>query len=419
MREVGRFASLSGARVNFDKSSGVWLGSWGTTPDSFCGFSWSVHPSVYLGIPLQNVQSMTSYWSSRIRDISRAAVLWQAHDLSVFSRAQVCNVFLMTKLLYVLQIMCCTRLQVQKLHRVFATFIWKSPYEPMRRENLFRPVSSGGLGLAHLFVRQLTSRLFFLRDCSHPLLRAYHQCLLHSHLPLVVVSSSSAVLRLSAFMREVIAAFNFLHARFSRDYLFDISRKRLTTDLIDVLFPVPIYRMGLHNEPGQDVLCRVKVMLISPSAKSFFFRLHTATLPVKTWLHERGLFVPWSTNCVWCGVPETVDHCFMDCQDAVFFWEVFQRAFKKTIFVNHHSIRFLPVPPSVNVPLDMFMLVGMHSMWKSRAKFCQGEVRRCSWDIFRQDVQKIQSLYEFRELDCQDWACVFNDISRSTCLACK
>lgn len=58
-------------------------------------------------------------------------------------------------------------------------------------------------------------------------------------------------------------------------------------------------------------------MSVSPSAKSFFFRLHTSTLPAKVWLAERGMFVPWSTNCHWCRVPGTLDQCFISCKDAV------------------------------------------------------------------------------------------------------
>lgn len=64
------------------------------------------------------------YWSSRIEDIRRRVTLWHARSLSVFSRAQVCNVFLLTKLLYVLQVMCCPRTNIQTLHRIFAVFIW-------------------------------------------------------------------------------------------------------------------------------------------------------------------------------------------------------------------------------------------------------------------------------------------------------
>lgn len=418
MEDVSHFACTSGARVNYEKTSGVWLGVWATTPELFCGFSWSTSPGMYLGIPMQHIQCMAPYWSSRIRDVGRSAALWRSWDLSVFSRAQVCNVYLMAKLLYVLQIMSCPRAQIQKLHRVFATFIWNSCYEPMRRDNLFHSVLCGGLGLAHLFVRQITSRLFYVRHQTHPFLRAYHQCMLHNHLPWLYVSSSSTTLRLSSFIREVIAACNFLFVRFSRDYLLEVSREQINGDLVNVLFPTPLYRLPFQGGPGHDILCRVRNMYISASAKSFFFRLHTGTLPVKAWLHERGIFVPWTTNCCWCNSAETIDHCFITCTDAVFFWEVFQRAFKKEVFVNSYSIRFMPVPCNVPIPLDMFMLVGMHCMWKARVEFKCGGPRRCSWTLFQKDVELIRAVYESCCMNDLVWFSTFADIQLVKCHAC-
>lgn len=52
---------------------------------------------------------------------------------------------------------CCrcfiVRGNIKKFHRVFAKFIWRSGSEPMRRDNIFRSVQSGALGLIHLFIR--------------------------------------------------------------------------------------------------------------------------------------------------------------------------------------------------------------------------------------------------------------------------
>lgn len=59
-----------------------------------------------------------------------------------------------------------SRTNVQKMHRVFVVFIWGSTWERLSRANLFRKVCDGGLGLSHLFIRQIVSRFFFLRDQS-------------------------------------------------------------------------------------------------------------------------------------------------------------------------------------------------------------------------------------------------------------
>lgn len=139
----------------------MWFGSWGSTPDQFAGIEWSVVPPKYLGVPLSAHKSSAQYWKDRVAGLERYAKSFIPHNLSIFGKAETCNKFLATKLFYVLQVLHCARAHIQSFHRKFATFIWSSTYESMRRDNLFRPVSAGGLGLVHLYVWQIVSRYFF------------------------------------------------------------------------------------------------------------------------------------------------------------------------------------------------------------------------------------------------------------------
>lgn len=233
----------------------------------------------------------------------------------------------------------------------------------MRRDNLFRRVQNGGLALPHLFLRQTISRFLFLRDQTNPLIQVMLQTRLASHLPSFIVSSDiGRPASLVGFVKEVVDSFKFLTARYSLDYLCTVSRKKLYRDLLDNLFPAPLYRTLYADEPGKDVLVRVKKMCIPPSAKTFFFRLHSDTLPVKLWLGKRGMVVPGGVNCPLCKVPETVEHCFLYCWDAVFFWDVLKRTLKKELCITPHSIRFLPTEQHESLPYDMIMLLGLFSL---------------------------------------------------------
>lgn len=75
---------------------------------------------------------------------------------------------------------------------------------------------------------------------------------------------------------------------FLLDYLSEVSRKRLYRDLCDVVFPVPLYRAVYCAGPGQDVLKRVKRMIVPPAVKTFF-KLHAGTLTVKARMVAKGL----------------------------------------------------------------------------------------------------------------------------------
>lgn len=106
-------------------------------------------------------------------------------------------------------------------------------------------------------------------------------------------------------------------------------------------------------------------MNVKAGAKTFFFKLHSGTLPVKQWLADKGIDVPWTTNCLLCKTPETIEHVFIHCWDAVFHWDILQRTLKKELPITSHGIRFLCVDNEDDVPYDMFMLISLHSIWQT------------------------------------------------------
>ncbi|XP_037502956.2 uncharacterized protein LOC119377650, partial [Rhipicephalus sanguineus] len=272
----------------------------------------------------------------------------------------------------------------------------------MRRDNLFRPVKEGGLGLVHLYLWQIVSRFYFFRDSSHPIIRSFLQITFVNVLPDLIVSSDFSVRPcLWGFMREVLIAVRFLKVRFSIEYLYKISRKRLYKDLLSMLFPPPLYRSLYSDLPGHDVLKRVRKMYLSPDTKTFFYKLHTDTLPVKSWLQRKGIFVS-SVNCRLCDVPETVEHCFISCKDAILFWDILQRTVQKYFNINSHTIRYL-LPTSLDeVPFDMFFLMGLHSLWKTRMQDRNAELTTASSMHFMRMALHVKDIYE--ELDMRpDW----------------
>lgn len=161
--------------------------------------------------------------------------------------------------------------------------------------------------------------VFVLWNSYPSLLRTFLEVYLADHLPSLVLSSYSNLCRLRGFLRELAEAFLFLHERYSLDSLLTVSRKELYSTLIESLFPIPVHRVFPGDPPGQDVLKRVKRMCVLPTAKTIFFKLHISTLPVKTWLHKKGTFVPWPTNCRLCNQSETIEQCFITCTDAYLF----------------------------------------------------------------------------------------------------
>lgn len=108
--------------------------------------------------------------------------------MPVFALATVCHLFLASKVSYVLQVLHCLRVNLQKIHRVFAVFVGGSTRERTSSINLFLQISEDGLGLTRLFLRQLVNGFVFLRDVTDLCLRAVCQLRLGSVLSEDVVT---------------------------------------------------------------------------------------------------------------------------------------------------------------------------------------------------------------------------------------
>uniref|UniRef100_V5HSY1 Reverse transcriptase zinc-binding domain-containing protein n=1 Tax=Ixodes ricinus TaxID=34613 RepID=V5HSY1_IXORI len=142
-------------------------------------------------------------------------------------------------------------------------------------------------------------------------------------------------------------------------------------------------------------------MAIQPRAKSLLFsKLHTSVRsPSKVVVvHEKGIFVPWTTNCLLCKAPETIEHVFIFCWDALLFWDVLQRTLKKDLKITAHSIRFLPITSQELVPYDLITLIGLYSIWCSRMAVRHADLNpRPVETYFLEFVTEIRSTYAHQD----------------------
>lgn len=146
-------------------------------------------PTKYLGVPLDRYRNADEQWVEQISKLKGKADAWQGRQLSMFSRAGVCNVFLLSRVWYVMNVLCASSSSTQRIHRVFAVFVWASTWEKISRSSLFFIVKRGGVGLVHLFLRQVVSRFMFLRNVEDPVLRtAIHTRLRTSILDFIISS---------------------------------------------------------------------------------------------------------------------------------------------------------------------------------------------------------------------------------------
>lgn len=130
-----RFCLYTGSSVNWNKCLGFCHGNWVSKPCIFAGIRWVETPLKYLGVPLENYRDSDPFWRKQIIEIREKADKWGGKQLSVFARVTVCNLFFVSKLWHVMQVLHFLRANVQRLHTVFAVFIWYSTLARTSRIN--------------------------------------------------------------------------------------------------------------------------------------------------------------------------------------------------------------------------------------------------------------------------------------------
>lgn len=117
----------------------------------------------------------------------------------------------------------------------------------------------------------------------------------------------------------------------------------MVRDLRDTLFLVPLYRFLYSEEPGQNVLRKVRKMCIPPRVRFFFFRLQFSTLPVKTRLEGRAVFLrgQWTAT-------------FVKRQSSLTMYLL--NVGIEAAFVQHYDSTFNPIHSSCNPDIMCHML---------------------------------------------------------------
>lgn len=155
-----RFSTINGSLENWGKCPGFWHGEWHSAPYTFANVSWVTAPVMYLEAPLQFYKDSEPYWhvTNKHRRLEQRQTSGRGGICLPLLRQQPAIRF---SFVYVMQVLHCSRTNIQKLHQVFAAFVWASTWERCSHTNLFRRVKDEGLGLTHLLMRQLVNRFLF------------------------------------------------------------------------------------------------------------------------------------------------------------------------------------------------------------------------------------------------------------------
>ena len=100
IKDLETYQAASGAKVNFGKTKGLWLGKWKDRVDAPLGIRWTNKNIKTLGVYFGNSDPAKQTFEEIIPKIKRSLNYWKQFKLSTFAKARVIEIFHASRLWY-------------------------------------------------------------------------------------------------------------------------------------------------------------------------------------------------------------------------------------------------------------------------------------------------------------------------------
>ncbi len=314
-RVIERYERASGAKLNQQKSHGVYLGKWRGRLDGPVDIAW-VNSAKIIGIHFGYGDPHQQNWRGKISQIARALEEWGDCDLTMLGRVTVANTHILSKIWYLAEIDPPQKREIKQINRLIFRFIWGHNGEFVARATMFLPPSRGGLGVINIEDRVAAMQgIHVSKTVSNETakwkalarywcaisLRAIAPALLRNNTPLCSAAPEfyKSVLKNFKENKHLVADWrkNNLKA-----YLAAILESRKTEPKVERDCPDKRWPAAWKN-----TLCAKK---LKNSQISLNFKIAHNVLPTGYRLrrssHDNG-------DCPHCGRMETLQHVFLDC----------------------------------------------------------------------------------------------------------
>lgn len=146
---VNLFQKISGSKINYKKSNGLFIGKWKNRSDHPVGISW-VKSCKLLGYMFGYDLNEDDKWSNLLVKFSRTLNYCNINNASYKGKSTILNSLAFSKILYYITAGIIPSHYINIFQRTAFRFLWGSTFEPISRQTLYLPFKEGGLNIPNL-----------------------------------------------------------------------------------------------------------------------------------------------------------------------------------------------------------------------------------------------------------------------------
>ena len=167
---LNNYERASGARINRDKCTGLWCGSFKNRSDKPLNLDWfnDFIPEPILGTIFGNIDCTQRNLEPRIHKIKNTIAAWTHRELSFKRKALVINGFLTSTLWYTATSCAILSWAISEIERSIYAFFWDNKAPLVNRDILALPTSEGGFNIHKIQWKINALRINTLRRLLNP-----------------------------------------------------------------------------------------------------------------------------------------------------------------------------------------------------------------------------------------------------------
>lgn len=162
-RVIRKFESVSGAKLNSQKTEGLWVGSWRNRQDRPIDITWKSDFIKTLGAHLGNIPLEDLNIRSKLERLNRTLNLWRQRNLSLKGKKVVINTIASSGLWYYTNVIPQPKWLQKEFKTIIFNFLWSGKGRPLKDKTAYLPTEKGGLGIIDIDYKITSQRTMFVK----------------------------------------------------------------------------------------------------------------------------------------------------------------------------------------------------------------------------------------------------------------
>jgi len=160
-KTLDEFEKATNAKINKDKTEGLWVGNWKNRLDKPHNLIWKNDHVKFLGIIIGNKVGANGTkflsnlnFSEQLEKVKNKMNYWRGKGISLIGRVKVVNIFILSRLWHRTKIMSMNPELLKTYEKLIRDFVWQNKQGGrVRQEVLQLSYEEGGLQLANIKIK--------------------------------------------------------------------------------------------------------------------------------------------------------------------------------------------------------------------------------------------------------------------------